>query len=81
MKKMITSLFALLGLVACGHQGFENADVNAFVECLKNPDVVLLDVRTAAEFDEGHIANALNIDVKADDFVEKINRSFPKKKR
>lgn len=80
MKKMITSLFALLGLVACGHQGFENADVNAFVECLKNPDVVLLDVRTAAEFDEGHIANALNIDVKADDFVEKIKSILPEEK-
>ena len=30
MKKFFTSLLALLGLAACGQQGYENADVNGF---------------------------------------------------
>ena len=56
---IIMSLLTLLGLAtACG-QHFDNVDVNCFAELIADPDVVLLDVRTAAEYDEGHIANAL----------------------
>ena len=78
MKKIITNLLALLGLAtACSQQGYENAEVNAFAERIKSPDVVLLDVRTAAEFVEGHLANALNIDVKEEGFVEKAKSTLP----
>ena len=78
MKKILTNLLALLGLAtACGQQGYENMDVNAFAERIKSPDVVLLDVRTAEEFGEGHITNALNIDVKEEGFVEKAKTTLP----
>lgn len=78
MKKMLTNLLALLGLAtACGQQGYENAEVNAFAERIKSPDVVLLDVRTAEEFGEGHLANALNINVKEEGFVEKAKSTLP----
>ena len=78
MKKLITNLLALLGLAtACGQQGYENMDVNAFAERIKSPDVVLLDVRTAEEFGEGHLSNAFNIDVKEEDFVEKAKTALP----
>ena len=78
MKKMLTNLLALLGLAtACSQQGYENAEVNAFAERIKSPDVVLLDVRTAEEFGEGHLANALNIDVKEEGFVEKAKSTLP----
>ena len=77
MKKFFTSLLALLGLAACGQQGYENADVNGFAEQIVDPDVVLLDVRTAKEFDEGHLQNALNIDVKQSGFVEKAKSMLP----
>lgn len=78
MKKIITNLLALLGLAtACGQQGYENAEVNAFAERIKSPDVVLLDVRTTEEFGEGHLANALNIDVKEEGFVEKAKSTLP----
>ena len=78
MKKILTNLLALLGLAtACGQQGYENAEVNAFAERIKSPDVVLLDVRTAEEFDEGHLTNALNIDVKEEGFVEKAKSTLP----
>jgi len=72
MKKMITCLLAAFGLTTgCCSQNYENADSEGFAELITKPDVVLLDVRTADEFKEGHIENALNIDVKQDDFMEK----------
>ena len=77
MKKFFTSLLALLGLAACGQQGYENADVNGFAAQIADPDVVLLDVRTAAEYDEGHLQNALNIDVKQSGFAEKAKSILP----
>ena len=77
MKNIITSLLALLGLAsACGQQNFENADVNGFAAQIADPDVVLLDVRTEKEFNDGHIQNALNIDIKQSGFVEKPRRPF-----
>ena len=78
MKKLITNLLALLGLAtACSQQGYENMDVNGFATRITAPDVVLLDVRTAEEFEEGHLQNALNIDVKQDGFVEKAKSTLP----
>jgi L-ascorbate metabolism protein UlaG (beta-lactamase superfamily)/rhodanese-related sulfurtransferase len=78
MKNIITSLLALLGLAsACGQQNFENADVNGFAAQIADPDVVLLDVRTEKEFNDGHIQNALNIDIKQSGFVEKAKAVLP----
>ena len=37
-----------------------------------NPDLVILDVRTPEEFAEGHLANAINIDYKAECFDDDI---------
>ena len=78
MKNILTSLLALLGLAsACSQQNFENANVNRFAELIADPDVILLDVRTQSEFDEGHVANALNIDIKQDDFMEQAKSTLP----
>lgn len=77
MKKIIISLLALLGLAACSQQTYDNADPNVFATRLTEPDVVLLDVRTADEYNEGHIANALNIDVKEEGFMEKVKSTIP----
>ena len=78
MKRIITSFLALLGLAtACSQQGFTNADVNGFASMIANPDVVLLDVRTADEYNDGHLPNALNIDVRQDGFVEEAKATLP----
>ena len=56
MKKIFTCLLAVLGLnSACGQGNFENADVNEFAELVADTNVVVLDVRTASEFAEGHL--------------------------
>ena len=73
MKKIITSILAALGLLsACGQQKFESVDVNTFASRLNAPDVVLVDVRSASEFAEGHIEGAVNIDQSQDDFVQQV---------
>lgn len=38
-----------------------------------SPDFVIIDVRTPAEFSEGHIEGAVNIDFRADTFENDIN--------
>ena len=43
----------------------------------RTPENLLIDVRTVEEYEESHIAGALNISVLSDDFNEKINE-FPK---
>jgi rhodanese-related sulfurtransferase len=46
----------------------------------KTPSAVLLDVRTAEEYREGHLAQAHNVDYKRDDFrqqVGKLDKSKP----
>lgn len=78
MKKILTCLLAALGLTtACGQQNFENTDVQGFAELITNPDVVLLDVRTADEYAEGHIEGTILIDQKQDDFMEKAKAALP----
>ena len=82
MKKILTCLLTVLGLnTACGQGNFENADVNEFAELVADTNVVVLDVRTAAEFAEGHLERAINIDYHQSDFVEKAMATLPKDRR
>ena len=62
-------------------QNYENTDPEGFAKLIAEPDVVILDVRTAEEFNEGHIENALNIDVKQSDFMQKAKATLSKEKR
>jgi rhodanese-related sulfurtransferase len=78
MKKILTCLLAVLGLTsACGQGNFENTDVQGFAELIADSGVVILDVRTAAEFAEGHIQGAILIDQGQSDFVEKAKSALP----
>ena len=78
MKKIITSILAVFGLsTACGQQNFENADVQTFSQLIEEPNVVVLDVRTADEYAEGHIVGAINIDQGQDDFLSKAKAALP----
>ena len=40
----------------------------------RDPHFVVLDVRTPEEFEGGHLTNALNIDIKAADFAERVGK-------
>ena len=79
MKKIMTCLLAVLSLnTACGQKSYEDVDVNGFAKLIAEPGVVILDVRTAEEFNEGHIEGAVNIDYKQGGFVEKSLTMLPK---
>ncbi len=78
MKKLLTCLLATLGLTtACGQQNFENADVQEFAELIADSNVVVLDVRTAAEFAEGHIQGAILMDQGQRGFMEQAQAALP----
>ena len=56
---------------------FENTDVQGFAKLVADTNVVVLDVRTASEFAEGHLERAINIDYHQGDFVEKARATLP----
>lgn len=47
-------------------------DVAAFASAMKRPGTQVIDVRTPAEFAEGHLPGAVNIDVNAPDFAARV---------
>jgi len=76
-RSCLLAALATLGLTtACGQANYENVDVKGFAELMNDPDVVVLDVRTADEFKEGHLEGALNIDQGQSDFIEKAKAAL-----
>ena len=72
-----------MGLWACaGKQKAAYKDLNSaqFEELIKNENVQLLDVRTLAEYMEGHIPGSLNINVQDKDFSSCIDDLLDNKK-
>lgn len=81
MKKILTCLLAVFGLTsACGQKNYEDVNVNGFAELIADTSVVVLDVRTADEFNDGHIAGAVNVDVRQGDFLQKAKAVLPTNK-
>ena len=74
MKKVIAALFAsALVLSGCSSsQGVTDLGAGEFISQSQAEGVVLIDVRTPEEFNEGHIAGALNIDVQSSSFDSEI---------
>ena len=77
MKKLIAALFvSSLFLTGCSN-GASSASVTnlgaaEFLTEAEAQGVVLIDVRTPGEFSEGHIVDALNIDVQSSSFQSEI---------
>ena len=51
--------------------GIRNATVQEFARLALDKDNVILDVRTPGEFEAGHLAGAVNLDVTAPDFLKR----------
>ena len=76
---MKRALFVLgvLALAACSR--YPKLPVDQYQKMLsETPDVQLLDVRTPAEFAEGHIPGAMNIDWREDDFMQQVEAQLDK---
>ena len=80
--KAVLSLFLLIGLTACMQAqstGIITQDVATFKKTIQSKKVQLVDVRTPAEFEEGKIEGAQNIDVKNAEFKTMAAKLDPKK--
>lgn len=83
MKKIITILLGLLGFVSSANAQFDSIKTvcaDEFAQIIKSDSVILVDVRTANEYNAGHIDGARNIDVLKDDFNDIATTSLPKDK-
>ena len=75
MKKKIAALVsALLVLTGCSSSGATNLNATEFQAKTLESGVITLDVRTPGEFMEGHLINAVNIDVENPSFASEIER-------
>ncbi len=82
MRNFLACLLATLGMTtACGQQNFDNKDVDGFAAFIDSVNVVLLDVRTVQEYQEGHLEGALNIDQSKGDFLEQVKTILPLDKK
>ena len=71
------SILSLLGLVACGN-GYKNLTVDQFETETASGSVAIVDVRTPEEYAEGHLRDASNCDWKAEDFLQQMEKTYPK---
>ncbi len=80
MKKAVAlaaSAIASVGLLAgcsSSNEAIKKVDPVEFSEVVKQPGVVILDVRTPEEFNAGHIENAININLEGSDFASEVSR-------
>lgn len=76
-------LLMIFGLTSClkpKTEGVEVLNADQFEQKLQMEDVQLVDVRTADEFAEGHLPNAINIDINGDEFelqTAKLDKEKP----
>lgn len=55
----------------------QTLDVSAFADRVEQDGTIVLDVRTPQEYAGGHLPDAVNIDLAADDFAERIEELEP----
>lgn len=77
MRRLAALVVALLTLTlaACGGDAATQASAGPEVEITEGTTVI--DVRTPSEFAEGHLEGAVNIDVSAPDFADRIGELDP----
>ena len=76
-SRLFTALVAAALLMAgCSSSGSATPKlgIEEFAAKAAEPGVVLLDVRTPMEFEEGHLENAINIDFQSGTFEEEISK-------
>ena len=76
MKTILYILFAAIMMAGCNNskatKGFDSVDATRFAEVIENEKVQIIDTRTPAEFSEGHIPGAVNIDIDGEEFAAKV---------
>lgn len=80
MKILLSGIVLILTLAACAasQPSAELVDAQQAQQILQQQNVQVLDIRTPAEFADGHLANARNLDFYASDFAEQLKQLDPK---
>ena len=78
MKRILTILTSICALVGCKADRFESVNAERFAQIIQDTTVVRLDVRTTAEYQQGHIPGAILIDVTQANFLEEAKQKLPK---
>lgn len=68
MKYMLSLLFGFFILSNADSVSAQQISVQQFDSLSKTPKVLVLDVRTAQEYNSGHLNEAVNIDIYSPDF-------------
>lgn len=82
MNQLFVGLFLFLSsLFSCQQKGdFKSLNVEDFDSLIQSQDIQRLDVRTLAEYSEGHITQAININVMDDSFSSMADSLLQKDK-
>lgn len=84
LGRLIAFIFPFLFFASCmkaqNNAQFTDTNVAGFAKLIENENVQLLDVRTPAEYAEGHIAGALNIDYFDRGFLQEAMDSLDKER-
>ena len=73
-KSLFILMLSILGFIGCNAQRGSSIDSKEAYGLIKaDSNIAILDVRTAKEFADGHVAGAVNIDVNQTDFAQKID--------
>lgn len=81
MKTKFTYFMAMIfSFLGCNAQptAYQSVDVESFAKVMSQSDAVLLDVRRADEYAEGHLPGAIQIDVTQSDFETQALAILPK---
>lgn len=78
MKKfsLLASVMSILGVSVASN--YKDLSVEEFKNLISQSEVVILDVRTSGEYNDGHIEGALNIDVNSESFLETVEKEIEK---
>ena len=82
MNQLVVGLFLFLSsLFSCQQKGdVKTVNVEYFDSIIQDEEVQRLDVRTLAEYSEGHIAKTININVMDDSFASMADSLLQKNK-
>lgn len=83
MKNFILTLCAAVGLTAActARENIKSVEVDEFAKLItEDTTAIVLDVRTAEEFEAGHVENALNIDYLQENLFKKAIKDLDKER-
>ena len=74
-KSAFAVILTTLLLTSCAQstpESINNVDAQSFITKISDQSVTVIDVRSAQEYAQGHLANSVNISVESDQFSQQI---------